>query len=509
MSEPWLPLSVTTAVLTGASLALVVAPSISHRGYLQRHFFFLVYYAATVVYLQLAPVLSLLTGGAPSQEYVRQYALMQMLCLLLFQVPLLTFYLRWNRKSDPHRGITVNPTGASIISIASLLFGLAFLIVVARNQLWYLRVGHTLANTMVGLSTVDFLVFRSYKESALFLLGVLFFLTHYGYGRTRHLAAVAFGVTLFSFGLTTLLNSRSIVALLCLCLAGWWLATRAVRTQSRIKQLAGVTLAALAALYLVLIVVNVRVIGWEGSVRAEYFNPIGQTVFGDQQGVNRLNCIDLLARLLPEVQREGPAWGAAWHGSTWIIRRFWDPEGFDQFRLSETSAKDYLRSNYTNLQTHDYPSCSATDLFGNFHVAGLLFGAVALAWLLTIVRRSQDAPSSGMGFVLGIFILTHIINFDREAGALLFGWAKRLPVLLPTLACAPFIVQGPLASVRGHTTQLRRFVSQPARRLFATASGAIATPELQRAHRIATSGRRLPLNRPTSVTTASGRWSSR
>jgi hypothetical protein len=204
--------------------------------------------------------------------------------------------------------------------------------------------------------------------------------------------------------------------------------------------------------YLATIVVNVRRMGFEGRLTWRYFVPQGAGAFGDEQSYMRLNGIDLMARLLPGIEREGPALGAAWESVNWYLRRFTDPQGFNEFRLSRnTTAKGYLMKRYLGWDLADYFSCTLTDLFGNFHVLGLLGGAVLLVTLFRFSASRFMAPRGGAALVLAVFVVVHAIVFDQEAIGLLFGWTKQLPILLAVLALRPFRVGA--ARTRGRVTR--------------------------------------------------------
>jgi hypothetical protein len=192
--------------------------------------------------------------------------------------------------------------------------------------------------------------------------------------------------------------------------------------------------------YLGIVVINVRTLQWDGSFKLAALNPFTGGLFGDAQGVTRLNCVDLMARLLPGINEKGPSLGASWGQVTWLVRRFTDPEGFDRYRLSlATTAKSHLMQEYLDWQLPDYFSCMATDLFGSFHVVGLLAGALALAALFRFVGRALTLPSTGTRLILGLFVLTQILIFDQEALTTFFGWPRRLPLLLLVLLVNPFL----------------------------------------------------------------------
>ena len=344
----------------------------------------------------------------------------------------------------PVRTLVVRQRRGTWLAITSLVLAAVVLAVIARNNLWYLRVGaDVLVQRIVALPFLDYLVFRSYQETALLLIGVLFFASRRAEGRARVWLTAAFAVNAALTGTYNLLVSRWFIVSLSVCLGGWWLATR--RTLFWTPRALGLLIGAgLLTSYLMVVVVNVRNAGGQNAVTASVLNPFGSGIFADTQGVGRLNCVDLMARMLPGIQEKGPTLGASWGQVIWLGRRFVDPEGFDRYRLSmATTAKSHLMQEYLNWQLPDYFSCTATDLFGTFHVAGLLVGALALAGLFRFAGRALVTPRTGTHLILGVFVVTQILIFDQEAATTFFGWPRRLPMLFLLLLLNPFATVAP------------------------------------------------------------------
>jgi hypothetical protein len=385
-------------------------------------------------------VLLAITRMPPPQTLVREYAIVQVLCLVFFQLPLFVAYFTPARRAAMVR-LTVDRWRGMGLATGAIALAMTFLVVVARNDLWYLRLGsEALAQRFVALPFVDFVVFRSYQESALFLIGLLFFASQKASGRVRTWLLLAFGMNAALYGAYNLLFSRWFVASLAMCLAGWWLATRRYRLAWTPRIFFLMTGGFLVTAYLAIVVVNVRNLQWEGSFKVAALNPFIGGLFADAQGVGRLNCIDLMARILPGIHEKGPSLGASWGQVTWLVRRFVDPEGFDRYRLSlATTAKSHLMQEYLDWQLPDYFSCMATDLFGSFHVVGLLVGALILGALFRFAGGALTLPTTGAHLILGLFVLTQILIFDQEAQTTLFGWPRRLPLLLLVLALNPFV----------------------------------------------------------------------
>lgn len=447
----WQGLSCITATVSVCSLFLL---GIIKLPAFKKNFFFLYFYFTIIIYLQVMPTLSLLSREIPlslslrsippAQQYEKEYALLQILCFFFFQIPLIFIYFRAGLKKIRRSSLSVVPFGACLIAIGSLIFALLFLRYIIVQNLFFTRLGHwAFAQRIVGLPFADFVIIRSYQETSLFLLGILFFIRHYSRGTIRRLATVSLLINMAVYVATYQLNSRWKVIIFCVCFLGWWLSTqRYAISLTRTRQILGTISVFLVAFYMVIIVMNVRSLGFTGNFRTEYLNPFAFSLVGDSQGIYRLNGIDLMARMLPQIHSDGPAWGVAWQSYSWLVRRFFDPSGFDDFRLSlATTSKTYLMSRYLNWNFPDYHSCCLTDLFGNFHIIGFMPAAFIFGFFFAFYKRTTETPISGLKFVLALFFLTHILMFENEAAFLLFGWVRKLPILLLVIAAKPFTVK--------------------------------------------------------------------
>jgi hypothetical protein len=420
-----------------------------------RHFFFLFFFSLTVAYLDVFPVLALheyaetvLVGlrVGPPAEIVQDYAIVQLYCLCFFQLPLVLGYFGLRLRTTG--GLIVsNPSRSRVVAIVSIVFSLLFLWVLLSEGLLMARVSVDLTPVLIEMPFFKFFIYRLFQESGVFLIGVLFFLAHFS-GVSRRLVWAAWATTVGAYAIWAVFNSRWSLLLLLVCTLGFWLASRGDKIPSP-RVVARMAACVVLGAYLAMIVVNVRRMGFEGRLSWRYFAPQGAGAFGDEQSYMRLNGIDLMARLLPGIEREGPALGAAWGSVGWYLRRFSDPQGFNEFRLSrDVTAKGYLMERYLGWgDLPDYFSCTLTDLFGNFHVLGLLGGAVLLVILFRFSASRFMAPRDGAALVLAVFVVAHSIVFDQEAVGLLFGWTKQLPILLALLALRPFRVEA--ARTRG------------------------------------------------------------
>ena len=448
------PLVATAIVWIVAIVAIGVTAAVWvwRLNHLHTDFLFLFFFSTTVLYLQLGPLLTLANGARftvverylmpGAVNYVPQYAVLEVACFLLFQLPLLVLYFGRLRVARRRPAVQVRARRSALLVAAC--FALApclFLAVALRDHMLIVRQlgGWVMQARLVALPPVDFVIYRSYLEVALFLCGVLVALYYRSAGITRKVVAAALAVNVLVYAVYGALNSRSAILLLAVTLAGWWLAFRPGRIQVT-RAMARLAVGAVLALYLAGVAVNLRTAGWDWTSFA-VFGQGPSHLLGDNQGVNRINCIDLMARLDPAIEHRGAAWGDAWQNVQWIFRRFVDPVGFDRYRLSMlTTAKSYLMRRYLHMAVTDYYSCSLVDLFGNFHLLGYLIGAALFGISFRWYRRATTSPRSGSELILALFWLTVIIYFEQEAAVTLAGWLRKAPVLLAVLAARPFRV---------------------------------------------------------------------
>lgn len=413
---------------------------------LKEHYFFLFFFTTTTIYLHISPVFSLNANVLEGLEgYVDYYILVQSLSLVLFQIPLYYYYFREHQATAPAAipaVLETSKTGTLLIAVASMVMALLFIAAIINNDLIFSRIGSEhLARKIVELPFYDFFIIRSYQESLFFLLGILFFSWHYATERmTRSLSLIALILNVMIWISANVLNSRASILMMGIVLLGYWLAVTRFRI-TRPRNLILIVTAGVLALYLSTVALTVREQGFTGQFETSYFVP-NLNLLGDAQGVDRLNGIDLIARLMPEINRRGAAWGAAWSHIWWNVGRFIDPKGFDEVRLSMVNtSKGYLMSEYLGWGIPDYYSCSLTDLVGNFHILGFLFGALIFGTAYRFCRKAIHTPATGRTFVVGLFVITLILLFEQETSMLLFGWVRKLPVLLTVLALNPLKVR--------------------------------------------------------------------
>lgn len=421
------------------------------RSSLRRDFLFLVFVGSTIVYLQLAPTLTVLGGELPSllsrgaAPTARDYLGVELTSLVFFQVPLVALYLAWRGGTGgrPPAALGVHPTRARILAGASVAWVLAFAFALYRNDYLFTRIGSEGASAKVlALPLSDYIVIRGYQTTALFLIATLYLLRQ----RTklpqlRRPLSGALAVNLAVWILYSVINSRAAVLLTVLVLMGVSLACRGDLPRIPKRLMVRLALAGLVAVYGMVVTTNIRT-GFRGAftITATDLTRISSAAVSDAP--TRLNCVNLMSQLKPGIVSEGPSWGGAWAPAKWYLWRYVDPAGFDEFRASlRTTAKTQLMAEFLGVSPPDYYSCAVTDLYGNFDVGGLLAGAVVFSAIFLWWARHSARPDSGRRYLVALFAVTHALLFDQEAMAVMFGWVTQLPFVAAIVALGPLTVE--------------------------------------------------------------------
>jgi hypothetical protein len=442
--------SILSIFLSTLSTGIFVILSFFLARNISRHFLFLFFLFLCLVYTQISPTITLLLDGLPGVlDITGDYAQVQSYYFIFFFLPIILLYLLFSKyiidsKSQPRAfgvaELQVNKRSASALAISLSIFALLYMFFLIRNDLLFSRIGaEYLAERLVSLPTLDFSIIRLYQDTALFFIIVLY-VTWYitpKKTKTRFFVWISLLINLTLWGIFIILNSRLSILTGAACLFGIWL----ILTGKNVKQLAlfaRIFFIGVVALYLTGVVINVRTIGFSGTINPEFFTP-QLNIFGDSQGFNRLNCVDLIARMNSKIETEGPAWGVAWGHVYWNFGRFIDPGGFDRFRLSlDTTSKTYLMRRYLDWDLPDYYSCALTDFYGNFHVLGLFTAAIIYALIFIYAYKYLSRAASPYFSVGALYIVVAVLIFDQEASSLLFSWTKELPIIALVLFFVPF-----------------------------------------------------------------------
>lgn len=425
-------LAITSVVIAGLACGLTVwltTALLGPRGGLRwSDLPFVFFVLLALVYLEITPSLAVVGRSLPRISLrASQYVRLQVLLFVAFVPPLALVYCWGSRRAtsttwppEP-RDLRRFPWEATLIACAVLRLGIA-----ARYGLWRLRIGDDVVQKTGTTPFAAYSVFRLLVEAQLPLISAAAFrLTRLRTTWVRGVFAFFAAAQL----LFALLNSR--FSILYLVVAG--LLGVAVGARPRLnfdRRTRRIAIAAFAGTY----ALGLAVLQLRASTGDKSLGTSSLSVVADNQGLNRFNCIDLSAQLA-QFQRT-PAGPGVWEGQLWNAKRFVDQPGFERFRESlATTAKSKLILRYLGQRQTDYFSCVVTDGYGALGVLGLVALGAACGAVLRITRRLLEDHALTLVFA-GIWMSWQVLVFEQEAGALLFGWPLRLPILAGLLVSA-------------------------------------------------------------------------
>jgi hypothetical protein len=413
---------------------------------LQRDALFLIVYIEVMIYVYIAPLLSVTSGDVPSQ-YLDDYSGLSLATLPLFTVPLtLTYLYVRSRLHIEGAGLSRAHTSArrlTIFSFMAILWSILYVALLATDGLLFRRIGFEgLVAAYGNLSGWQFVVIRGFDRVGGPMAAILLLALILEKGRGRPLILASFAITAGSVLVVAGINSRLGVLLGLITIGVPALLVTAPSRKRRSAALWSI-FGSLLAIYLIGTVVNVRADAQTVGLDIRQFNPLYHAVASQGTSLEvRLDCVDLMARITPAALDRGFSWGASWvPGIVSSAGPLISADAAQAYKQTlSTSAKYYLMRQYANLSSPDYPSCALTDAYGNlafpgFVVAGLAFGALAAlatTWISN-ARRSWQ-------IVAGIFLLADVAYFEGEFIGLIVRIAQALPIIVALALICPVAV---------------------------------------------------------------------
>jgi hypothetical protein len=376
-----------------------------------------------VAYLFISPVGALVGRSLPGVELrAGRYVLFTVYAYGLFLIPLIVTYAWWVSRADPtDASRTWVPSSGSSLPVLALIGASVVIrpLIATLFGLWRLRIGETVAERIVAVPTMFYAPFRALSDLQypFVVLGIVVVAAEPN-RRLRRIGTAVVGLhVLESLGFAVL-NSRFSVLYLAVAAA---IGLAQVHKPAYLVNRRTVRRLAAAGIGVYLLGIGVLATRPASSQG-------GLNILGDNQGLNRFNCADLIAqtRVLTFGQTPDPG---IWNGYVWTVRRFIDPAGFNEFRLSlQTTAKSQIAARFLGERQLDYYSCVGTDAIGGLGPLGLLVAAVVIATTLAgsawLFRRSTP-----MAVAAGSWLLFHVAVVDQEFGSLILSWTLKLPAL--------------------------------------------------------------------------------
>ena len=446
---------------------------------LRRDFLFFAIYLQGFLYVHLGPYLYARTHMPLPLEAYRSFALS---AVPLFDAALLIAYFlalgfrRARVRFAPPEKLEVRERRFKLLVFGLLAFALTFWSVAWSAGLMYRRIGvNILVTEQLKLPFASFFVYRLYIESLRYVIAVIVLGLVLGGRRIGLWGSLASGAVLLSAYFYMVINSRIDLALTLLVGLGVWSFFWRGRGLFWSRFAGACAIAALLLLYSISTTERIRVgfarswtVDWRAfvpgmSLEKRAGTPRIAPVAGSSEAAEsaaasrpillaaprempmslRLNGLDLMARMRPELEARGYAWGRAWEvPAALVFLPVVNPGKARAYKLRwDLAAKNYLMREYTEMEDLDYVSCMLTDAYGNFGYAGILAVGLFLGAACALaVRIMAAAPRAALVLVV-LFAVCHVFQFEQEFISALLFWVKKLPLLLGVLLIAPLWIR--------------------------------------------------------------------
>ena len=475
-----------TTLLLSSVAAAALPLALLAGGWLQlrRDFLFFGIYLQGLLYVHVGPYLYARAHPPPTLDAYRSFALS---ALPLFDAALLIAYvlvLGWRRapvRFAPSERLELRDRHFKLLVFALLAFALTFWCVAWSAGLMYRRIGvNILVSQQLNLPFASFFVYRLYIESLRYVIAVVVLGLVLGGRRLGWPASAAALTILLSAYVYLVINSRIDLALNLIVGLGVWSFFWRGRGLFWPRFAGACAVAAVLLLYSISTTERIRIgyarnwsVEWRafvpgmrmekratargraepvaGSTEAEVeaeaearasvaaSRPLLLAAPVEMPMSLRLNGLDLMARMRPELEARGYAWGRAWEvPAALVFLPVVNPRKAREYKLRwDLAAKNYLMREYTEMEDLDYVSCMLTDAYGNFGHAGILAVGLFLGAACALAARMMAAAPRAALVLVALFAVCHIFQFEQEFISALLFWVKKLPLLLGVLLIAP------------------------------------------------------------------------
>jgi hypothetical protein len=420
--HPFLRTLVTDVLPAMAALALTAWFVLAHKGQLLVQ----VYGLITAGYLTFFPLINYLLKGAGATEFARY----EWLILICFQVPLLGLMhclLAWFPPqlafaASSKQDVRLSPWLPWILALVLLVF----LWVAIGYDLLFRRSTHQELQLMQATVPVLLLyVYRCAVETSFF---VVIFLV----AMLRSTPASTVNYRSYQYILATyllifipffLVNSRMQLAIMAICVACVWPGGIAWLTKRR-------NLFGVGVLLLILIFGHtaLRELVIEGNSRipTDHFSSIMRAT--GELIVARLDTIAVFYSL---GEHGFNPWAFQFSGLAHVFdlyfSYFFDQAAYVEIKKSlVTSASVEIVNRLLHTQHVDFPKSMLMDMFLSFGVLGLGVVGVLLACTVAMVQRQINAMKPA--YLLALYIMPMLLQFEKEFIATLFAFVKWLPI---------------------------------------------------------------------------------
>ena len=403
---------------------------------IKRDFLFLVFLAQSVIYNHIMPTIHLYENVS-SFIQIQTYTSLQYFVLIFYETPLILIYffrIR-NKKINTNISYIINQKNSFLYKsfiLFCLIFSFGFLYVSIANFVFFTRIGHeALYELTQNLSTIEFLIYRIYKELGLFI-SVLLLILKITSGRRNffNFLNISFVSNVLIYGAFVLVNNRlqSIIFILILSF------TYIIFTNIKIKfKVLGFVL--IAVFYSITVVTNFRDSFSENNGKPKFsqvINPFYESNEYNDPLSNRLNGLYYIASAFDKIDTKGYAlFKPINHSFKMFLGSFYNSEYYSKAKSNLlTNSRSITGLHFFGVASTDLYQTHLSELFLSFGVIGFLVGSIIMANLFVYVTTNIFMPKSIFKLLLVILMMYYILQFEKDFTAILFGWVKLIPLLV-------------------------------------------------------------------------------
>lgn len=401
---------------------------------LVRDSYFILFLFIFYLYIHLFPQMYIFNGH---QNDALKYFFIQLQIFLFFELPLLFFYKYFigGKYNSDIVGFEIVADTFRVNIFLIILVGLnfIFLFVAINYGLFFRRIGHD-ALMILSLQVPKslFVIYRLFEETAVFLTLILHILIRFSERKRRKLifVFVFFFITLLIY---QLINSRM---QLLVTIFSHTILVISFKREFNVKKLFRIGLLSIVGVLTVMIFRNIIVLE-DADLKS-----VKSAIEDENSLDNRLNGIMLISDISSDISNRGFMYGEAWIPSFQVIYYYL----FDENKANEikenlnTTPKVNIIKFYKGNNIVDMPSSLVTDLYPNFGIIGLFFGALLIAFLLFKVVSGLIAPKGLFNFLFALYLIPLLIQEEKEYLSMLFMIFKYSSILLITFLVKPFSI---------------------------------------------------------------------
>ena len=419
-------------------ILLLIFSALYIGGYikLKRDFLFLVFIGQSLIYNHIMPTKYVYENLSLTIQ-IQTYITLQYFVLIFYEIPLILIYffrIR-NKKINTSISFMVSQKNSFLYNsfiLFCLIFSFGFLYISITNFVFFTRIGHrALFELTQNLSTIEFLIYRIYKELGLFISVLLLILKiSSGHRNFFNLLNISFVSNVLIYGAFVLVNNRlqSIIFILILSF------TYIIFTNIKIKfKVLGFVL--IAVFYSITVVTNFRDSFSENNGKPKFsqvINPFYESNEYNDPLSNRLNGLYYIASAFDKIDTKGYAlFKPINHSFKMLLGSFYSSEYYLNAKSNLlTNSRSITGVHFFGFASVDTYQTHLSELFLSFGIIGFFLGSIIMANLFVYVTTNIFEPKSIFKLLLAILMTYYILQFEKDFISILLGWVKLIPLLI-------------------------------------------------------------------------------